>query len=131
MSDQEFRSFEEFWPFYLGEHAHPANRQLHFLGSSLAAAVALGALAKRKPAGVLGGLVVGYGFAWAGHFLVEKNRPATFRHPLWSLRGDWVMWWKMLTGTLDAELTRVRAEADARSDAARDAPAAGDARAWN
>jgi hypothetical protein len=51
--------------------------------------------------------VAGYSFAWLGHFFVEKNRPATFTYPVWSLRGDFVMWWKMLNGTLDAELDRV------------------------
>ncbi|MCC6644241.1 MAG: DUF962 domain-containing protein [Polyangiaceae bacterium] len=118
---ERFESFEEFWPFYVKEHADRTNRRLHFVGTSLALACLAGAALTRRTWLLLAAPVAGYGFAWAGHYLVQKNRPATFTHPLWSLRGDLVMWSKMLDGTMDAEVERVlreeavvaRAEADA------------------
>src|SRR5579871_2855614 len=98
----QFRSFEEFWPFYVREHAHPWNRRLHFVGTSCAIGVTATALATGQLWLLPAAPAFGYGFAWVGHFLVEKNRPATFQHPLWSLRGDFVMYWKMLRGEMDA-----------------------------
>jgi hypothetical protein len=109
MSEQEkqaFQTFEDFWPFYVREHSNPTNRALHFVGTTLAmTTVAAGLLTKRR-ALLLAAPVCGYAFAWFGHFVIEKNRPATFKHPLWSLRGDFRMWWKMATGTMDAEVER-------------------------
>ncbi|MGY6517145.1 MAG: Mpo1-like protein [Lysobacteraceae bacterium] len=95
----QFRSFREFYPYYLSEHANPTCRRLHFIGSALVLVV-LGLVL----AGVLGPWwllslpVIGYGFAWAGHFFFEHNRPATFRNPWYSLAGDWVMFKDMLIG---------------------------------
>ena len=95
-----FASFAEFYPFYLGEHANRSCRRLHFAGTTLVI-VALVALAvTRDPWWLLAALVCGYGFAWAGHFFFEHNRPATFRHPVYSFIGDWVMYRDMLTGRL-------------------------------
>ena len=97
-SPPAFASFAEFYPFYLGEHANRTCRRLHFAGSS-AALVFLGiALATLNPLWLLAALVSGYGFAWVGHFFFEKNRPATFRHPLYSFLGDWVMYKDIWTG---------------------------------
>ena len=97
---QTYSSFAEFYPFYLGEHARPATRRLHFLGSSLAL-LCIAMLVFTGNLWWLGaGLVAGYGFAWIAHLAVEKNRPATFRHPLYSFMGDWVMFWQMLTGKI-------------------------------
>ncbi len=93
-------NFAEFWPFYLGEHSHPLNRRLHFVGTSLALTVLLGSLLAGRPMFALGSIVCGYGFAWVGHFFVEKNRPASFRYPLWSFVADWKMWALILTGKL-------------------------------
>lgn len=107
MEQQEMRSFEEFWPFYVGEHANPTNRGLHFVGTTLSMGSVAAALLTRRPAFLLAAPLLGYGFAWIGHFLVEGNRPATFKHPLWSLRGDFVMWGKMVAGKMDAEVERV------------------------
>jgi hypothetical protein len=104
--DQSMKSFEEFWPFYLSQHAHPLCRQLHFVGSSLAIGSIVTALATGQWWVMAAAPISGYAFAWVGHYIVEKNRPATFTHPLWSLRGDFVMWYKMLRGTLDEELRR-------------------------
>jgi hypothetical protein len=121
MSEQRYGSFEEFWPFYVREHANRLNRRLHFAGTSAAVAcAALGLLTKRKWLLALAP-VAGYGPAWIGHFFVEKNRPATFEYPLWSLRADFVMWWKIATDTMDEEVERAVAEEAAR-EAAKAAP---------
>ncbi|WP_336368158.1 Mpo1-like protein [Marinobacter sp. C2H3] len=97
---QTFRSFSEFYPYYLEEHSNVTCRRLHFVGSTLVIAVALYALGTAQPLWLLAIPVIGYGFAWVGHFKFEKNRPATFRHPLYSLMGDWVMFRDMLTGRI-------------------------------
>jgi hypothetical protein len=78
-------SFEEFWPFYVSQHSRSSTRALHFAGTTM---------------------VLGYGPAWIGHFFFEKNRPATFTYPLWSLRGDFRMYRLMLTGRMAPELDR-------------------------
>lgn len=106
MISTELKTFEEFWPHYLGEHRHPVNRALHFTGTSLVYVIAAVAIA-RSPWLLLLAPVVGYGFAWVGHFVVERNRPATFTYPLWSLRGDFRMHARMLTGRLAADLGRI------------------------
>ena len=97
----EFDSFRSFYPFYLGEHQNPICRRLHFIGSALVlalvVAVVIGALSAWW---LLAVPLIGYGFAWVGHFVFEKNRPATFRHPLYSLAGDWVMFKDMLSGKI-------------------------------
>lgn len=95
-----FASFREFYPFYLSEHGNPTCRRLHFAGSTLV--IALAAAAIVTGAWWLFWLVpiAGYGFAWVGHFAFEKNRPATFKYPAWSLWGDWVMYWQLLTGKI-------------------------------
>lgn len=92
-----YTSFAEFYPFYLTEHRHPTSRRLHVLGTSLALGFALLAVISRDPRWVLAALVQGYAFAWIGHFFFEHNRPATFRHPLYSFMGDWRLWWEVLT----------------------------------
>lgn len=98
-----FASFREFYPFYLSEHRNAACRRLHFAGSAIV--LVLLALAFVMRAWWLLALVpvAGYGFAWVGHFGFEKNRPATFSHPAWSLAGDWVMFWQLLTGKIRFE----------------------------
>lgn len=106
MISTELKTFEEFWPHYLGEHRHPVNRALHFVGTSLVYVIA-GVGIARSPWFLLLAPVVGYGFAWVGHFLVERNRPATFTYPLWSLRGDFRMHARMMTGRLAADLGRI------------------------
>jgi hypothetical protein len=97
MSDQRFRTFREFYPFYLGEHRNPVCRRLHFVGTSIAAVLLVGALVTQRWALALLALLVGYVFAWVGHFFFEHNRPATFQYPLYSFMGDWRMWWAILT----------------------------------
>jgi hypothetical protein len=101
-----FDNFEVFWPFYLREHAQPATRAVHVAGTwagvlLLLAAILLGPwwLALLVP-------VVGYGCAWISHLTIERNRPATFSYPAWSLLGDLRMAWLAATGRLGAELRR-------------------------
>lgn len=95
-----FADFDEFYPFYLGEHADRTSRRLHVVGTVLALGQSAGALVTLQPWLLLTGLLVGYGFAWVGHFFFEKNTPATFKHPLWSLRGDLRMARDVLTGRI-------------------------------
>lgn len=98
MSEQTtFRSFDEFYPFYLSEHANRTSRRLHFTGTTIAALLLLTALVTRQAWLVPAALLEGYALAWIGHFFFEHNRPATFRYPWLSLRGDWRMWWDILT----------------------------------
>ena len=94
----QFQSFSEFYPYYLTEHANVTCRKLHFVGSRLVLGVIASSLITSNFALLWLIPVVGYGFAWVGHFFYEKNRPATFRHPLYSLLGDWVMFKDILIG---------------------------------
>ena len=101
---REYRSFTAFWPHYLREHARPQTRALHYIGTSLVIALAvLGAITGRWTWFIVMP-IAGYFFAWIGHFLIEKNRPATFTYPIWSLAADFKMWWCWLTGKIDREL---------------------------
>jgi hypothetical protein len=100
MTDRQFNSFADFWPFYLGEHSKPTTRWLHCLGTLTAIASLIVLIAWGKWWWFPLALVPGYAFAWTAHFFVEKNRPATFKHPLWSFMGDWKMLALMLTGRL-------------------------------
>ena len=93
-----YASFREFYPFYLSEHANRTSRRLHFIGSCGVLVLVVVAIMQRDPWWLLGALACGYGFAWVGHFVFEKNRPATFRHPLYSFMSDWVMFKDILIG---------------------------------
>ncbi|MBL9123094.1 MAG: DUF962 domain-containing protein [Planctomycetaceae bacterium] len=108
MADRRIESFEEFWPFYVGEHLSPISRALHFIGSTLALVV-LGVAVFYTPWALLAAPIVGYGFAWVGHFFVEKNKPASFKYPLWSFIADWKMWAYILTGRMGSEVEKVAA----------------------
>jgi hypothetical protein len=101
---QRIATFREFWPYYVREHSRPLTRGLHYVGTGGLLALAATALATRRPALLALLPVVGYGFAWAAHFFVEKNRPATFTYPLWSLGADFVMFGKMLRGRMHEEV---------------------------
>lgn len=107
---RECRSFSEFWPYYLQEHSKPRTRMLHYVGTSLVVGIALYALLTGRMLWLLAIPVAGYGFAWVAHFAVERNRPATFTYPLWSLAADFKMWWLWLTGKLERELTKAGIE---------------------
>ncbi len=101
--ETEIRSFADFWPFYLRAHSKRSTRLLHAVGSVLAL-TCLVLAATRSPWFLLVAPLVGYSFAWYAHFFVQHNRPATFGHPFYSLAADYVMVWKMATGTLSADL---------------------------
>ncbi|MBB6564315.1 hypothetical protein HNP48_007042 [Acidovorax soli] len=87
-----FKSFAEFYPFYLTEHSNRTCRRLHFVGSTLSLLCVAWAVISRQPSFLLVGLLCGYGFAWVGHFGFEKNKPASFKRPLYSFMGDWAMY---------------------------------------
>ncbi len=95
-----FRTFQEFYPFYLGEHANRTSRRLHVAGTTLAVLQLQLVFLTGNPWLVLTGLVTGYALAWVGHFFFEKNTPATFKHPLFSLRGDFAMARDVFTGRI-------------------------------
>ena len=107
--ERRFRSFAEFYPYYLSEHLNPTCRKLHFAGTTLVLAIAVAMIATQQ--WWLGLLlpIAGYGFAWVGHFAFEKNRPATFTYPRWSLAADFVMYWQLLTGKIRFEERNARA----------------------
>ncbi|AYN17331.1 DUF962 domain-containing protein [Pseudomonas monteilii] len=96
----QFRSFAEFYPYYLGEHSNPTCRRLHFVGTSLVIALLAYTIGSGKWLLLLAVPLFGYGFAWVGHFFFEKNRPATFTYPLYSLIGDFVMFRDILLGKI-------------------------------
>jgi len=98
------RNFEEFWPYYVDQHRNAVSRRLHFTGTLLML-LCLAAMPFYPPA-LLAAPVAGYGLAWIGHFVFERNRPATFGHPWWSLRGDLRMCRLILLGKMGAELSR-------------------------
>lgn len=99
-------SFEEFWPFYLGEHRDPVCRGLHYAGSSMGLAWAGISLATANPMFLVPALLNGYAFAWIGHFVFEKNKPASFKYPLWSFAADWKLWWLFVSGRIGKELEK-------------------------
>jgi hypothetical protein len=105
-SNRPITTYGDFWPYYLQEHARPATRNIHFAGTF----AALASLGAGLATGVVWwfplALVSGYGPAWFAHFFVEKNRPATFTYPVWSLVSDFRMAWFWVTGALDKELDK-------------------------
>ena len=97
---REFATFQEFYPFYLEEHSNSVCRRLHFVGSTLVLVVLGYALFTQQYRYLLLLPILGYGFAWIGHFFFEKNKPATFKYPLYSFIGDWVMYKDILIGRI-------------------------------
>ncbi len=110
---KEIESFEQFWPHYVAEHSKPATRALHLAGTSLALACAAALLAQGKWKLLPLALIPGYGAAWLGHFFIERNRPATFRYPLWSFLADYKMVGLMLAGRMEREVERALSEREA------------------
>src|SRR5690606_34554183 len=102
-------NYSEFWDFYVLEHSKPATRALHFVGTSLGLILVVWFILRGTWYYFPISLVVGYAFAWFAHFVVEKNRPATFKYPLWSFISDYKMMWFMLTGRMGGEVERVKA----------------------
>jgi hypothetical protein len=101
-----FEDFDRFWPYYLAQHRRPRTRALHLAGLGTGFALAVTALATGDWPWLVAAPAAAYGLSWLGHGAVERNRPATFDHPLWSIRGDFRMAKLMLTGKLRDELAR-------------------------
>ena len=111
-TEKKYKSFKAFYPYYLKEHADYKNRVLHFIGTLLLISFLI--------TGIITGRwwffalipVTGYGFAWVGHFFIEKNRPATFTYPFYSLAGDFVMFWDILTGQINKKRSVINNQFD-------------------
>ena len=99
-------AYAEFWPYYLREHAKPETRALHYVGTGLALSCVACIFLLGDYRWIFGALFSGYLFAWIGHFFIEKNRPATFTYPLWSLVSDFRMFFYWITGRLGGELEK-------------------------
>ena len=104
--NNRIKTYSEFWPFYLKEHSLKKTRDWHFIGSSLSVIFMVASVILMKPAILLLALLAGYGFAWYSHFYIQKNRPATFKYPFWSLFSDFRMWFLQLTGRIQQELLK-------------------------
>ncbi len=109
---RRFHSYADFWPFYLQEHAKPATRAVHYVGTIASAAVLVAAVATDHWWWLIAVPVLGYGPAWIGHFFIERNKPATFQAPVWSLLSDYRMCGLFLAGRLGNELTRYQIRSD-------------------
>lgn len=105
MTEREYTNYADFWPYYLKEHAKPATRAWHYVGTSLAILVMAYALISGRFGLLLAVPVCGYAFAWVSHAFIERNKPATFTYPLWSLISDFRMFWCFITGRLSKELS--------------------------
>lgn len=101
-------NYEEFWPYYVSQHLHPATRVIHVGATSAAMAVGAVGIATLNPLLVAAAPVLGYGPAWISHFGIEKNKPASFGHPFWSFRADLRQVKKFFTGKLEADVQQVR-----------------------
>ncbi|MBL8201472.1 MAG: DUF962 domain-containing protein [Chromatiales bacterium] len=95
---KQFPTFADFYPHYLREHQNRTNRRLHFAGTTLVILIAVASIVTASWLALLALPVAGYGFAWVGHFFFERNKPATFTHPFYSLVGDFRMYADMWTG---------------------------------
>lgn len=109
MSDK-IETYRDFWPYYLREHARPQTRAIHFFGTGLAVLSLAGLVASGNVWFLPLVLIAGYAPAWTAHFFVERNRPATFRYPVWSLISDFRMAFTWLTGRLGGELSKAGVE---------------------
>ena len=96
--EERFTSLRDFLPYYLSEHQHPTSRLLHFVGTALIALWIVLAIVLGNAWWLVLIPIGGYGFAWVGHAFFERNKPATFQYPLYSLASDFILFWRLLTG---------------------------------
>lgn len=108
MKEREYKSWNEFYPYYLTEHANSTNRAFHFTGTLLVLFLLGFGLATGRYILLLAIPIAGYGFAWIGHFFIEKNRPATFTYPLWSLASDFVMFYHIISFQISDKLASAK-----------------------
>jgi len=107
-AEKKYRSFRSFYPYYLTEHSDRLNRTLHFVGTLLLIICAVVSIVLQKWWMLALVPFLGYGFAWVGHYFIERNKPATFTYPLYSLGSDFVMFWHILTGKIDDRLKKAK-----------------------
>ena len=99
-AEKEYKTLKEFYPFYLTEHVNRTNRILHVIGTTLVILFLIYLIVTQQFKLLIVAPLIGYGFAWVGHFIFEKNRPATFKYPLYSFLSDFIMWFQVLTGQI-------------------------------
>jgi len=120
MADREFKSFEEFWPFYVKEHQKQATRVMHFIGTTVAVGCVAGGLLTKRRWLLAVAPFAGYAPAWFSHFFIEGNKPASWTYPLWSFKADFVMWSKMVRFQMSDEVERVLREDREREERERE-----------
>jgi len=103
---RQYKTFKEFYPFYLSQHSNKTCRLLHVIGTTILLAITLTAVYHKQPILLIFVPIAGYGFAWVGHFFFEKNKPATFTYPLWSLVSDFKMYFQVLSGTISLDTSK-------------------------
>lgn len=108
MSEERIKTYAEFWDFYVAEHSQPLTRLFHFIGTSLGIVLLVWIFRTGNFLYLPLCFATGYAFAWFSHFVIEKNKPATFKYPLWSFISDYKMMFYMLTGKMNAEVERVK-----------------------
>jgi hypothetical protein len=104
--ERTYKSFKAFYPYYLTEHSNKTCRSLHIIGTTILLTLVLTAILQKQPELLILVPVAGYGFAWAGHFFFEKNKPATFKYPLWSLASDFKMYYQVVTGKIALDTSK-------------------------
>lgn len=107
MSEQRIKTYSEFWDFYVAEHSKPLTRLFHFIGTALGIVLFIWFIRNGNYLYIPLCFAAGYGFAWFSHFFIEKNKPATFKYPLWSFISDYKMMFYMLIGKMNTEVERV------------------------
>ena len=108
MADKKYKTFWESYPYYLTEHSLPINRTLHFIGTGLVISLLIAGIVTGRGLFFILMPIAGYGFAWVGHFFLERNKPATFTYPLYSLASDFVMFWDILTGQIGKKVEEAK-----------------------
>ena len=102
--EKRYQTLSEFYPYYLTEHRNATSRRLHFVGTGLFLCILFFALFTARWQLLMVVPLVGYGFAWVGHYFFEHNKPATFKYPLFSLMSDFIMFWHILTGQIEEKM---------------------------